>query len=209
MFKHSTWLVCISFVFGSIGCFPGSCPDGYLRDNNGNCVEVGDDDDVFGDDDDDVFGDDDDDVFGDDDDDTGSGGGDDREDLAVSFSCYDCLGSFEGGEEMDWSIRLENKGDVGINNAVFMIWLVADEYYDEVCSDGNLSNAAGYNVHESSLAGTECDPIAAGSACNCTRSLTMPDAQSGSYFWMAIAAHDGGDDDPWNNIHCSPVEVTH
>ena len=40
-------------VLFSLGCPQAPCPDGYLRDNNGNCVEVGaDDDDDMSDDDD-------------------------------------------------------------------------------------------------------------------------------------------------------------
>ncbi len=49
------------------GCPPAYCPDGYLRDNDGNCLQVGDDDDASDDDD---AGEDDDDAVQDDDDDT-------------------------------------------------------------------------------------------------------------------------------------------
>lgn len=36
---------------GALGCPQGDCPEGYLRDNNGNCVLVDGDDDVWDDDD--------------------------------------------------------------------------------------------------------------------------------------------------------------
>ena len=39
------WLLVALFL---AGC-PGPCPDGFLRDNDGNCVQVGDDDDTGGD----------------------------------------------------------------------------------------------------------------------------------------------------------------
>ena len=181
------WCLCLTSMV-AVGCVP--------FDQGGN--ETGDDDDFDG-----GSGDDDDDHTGDD-----PSGSADREDLVVDFDCHDCLGGpFSGGEDMEWDIYLSNEGDVDVRDPFYAVWLLGEQYQDQVCDDGNLAGVSGYVVRESNLSGTDCDPIEPGDTCKVSTGLDMPNAQPGTYFWMVFAVHDGGDDDPYNNIDCSPADV--
>lgn len=106
-----------------VACQPGPCPDGYLRDNDGNCVWIGDDDETG--DDDDADDDDaaDDDVADDDVADDDVADDDDTEPqpdmcsliITVSSGCSYCADEgihFERIENEDWDDSLS----VGDNN---------------------------------------------------------------------------------------------
>jgi len=158
-----------------IGCLPAPCPDGYLRDNNGNCVEVGDDDDDdAGDDDDDDADDDtgDDDSVGDDDtgdddtgdDDTGDDDtGDDDDSGPETGTSSDFAAHCSRIESHDvWStwwwddpdsVALHNTPDFGESR---MLVLFSGEQYDSYIPDGVTITDAVFSAYIDSVGG-DCE----------------------------------------------------
>lgn len=134
MILRSYTLLILVLAAACIGA-KGDCPDGYARDNDGNCVEMGDDDDGSSnsdDDDDDGNNNNNDD---DDDNNNNNNGGDDGAGVGEAcFSQDDCAGSLI-------CVVQDSSDDQGICTETCSSWADCSEAFWDCCDLNNGTTA--------------------------------------------------------------------